>query len=93
MIRSVRLASAKVQGEDTTVILVADRGENPTMPSKTTIAIFRLVKVDLWYVFTPIQQLTLPQVYCNADAALSAATGLPLRDSYKGPRTSNGCSQ
>jgi hypothetical protein len=93
MVRSVRLASANVHGEDTTVILVADRGDNPTMPSKTKVEIFRLLKVDLWYVFTTIQRLTLPVPYCNADLALSAATGLPLRESYKGPRTANGCSQ
>jgi hypothetical protein len=85
MIRSVRFAFGKVDGLNSSLMLLANRDD-----TDTTYEVYRLQHVDEWDVFTRIEQKQLPERYCNADLALSVASGLPLRESYKGVRDSAG---
>jgi hypothetical protein len=89
MPRSVRFARGLVNGTDATLLLSAARarGEGAT---SVTYRVFRLVQEDNRYRFIPVLTETLAP-FCNADMALSVASGLPLRRSYRGARTANGC--
>jgi hypothetical protein len=90
MRRSVRFARGEIGGEDTVVLLIAQRdpGHGAT---RTTYQVYRLTRDPAGSRFVLLTQTKLPSLYCNADAALSAASGLALRESYRGSRTMDGC--
>ncbi len=91
MLRSVRFARGNVNGEDATLLLAASRLEDAeAAPSDTTYEVYRLARKDGREGFERIVRHALPDRYCNADMALSIASGLPLRSSYRGPRTADG---
>ena len=91
MLRSVRFARGTVNGEDATLLLAASRLEGEeAAPSDTTYEVYRLVWKDGRDGFERIVRHALPDRYCNADMALSIASGLPLRSSYRGPRAADG---
>lgn len=88
---SVRFARGRVDGADAALLLTASRqpGNGPT---PTLYRVFKLHRQDASYRFVPVLSRQLAGS-CNADMALSVAAGLPLRRSYRGPLTANGCSQ
>jgi hypothetical protein len=90
MRRSVRFARGLTDGEDAVVLLVAQRdpGRGPT---RTTYQVYRLRRDPQGFRFALLFEAELPSHYCNADAALSVASGLMLRGSYRGPHTVDGC--
>lgn len=91
MLRSVRFARGKVNGENATLLLAASRVErDDSAASDTTYEVWRLVRKDGRDGFERIVRQALPDRYCNADMALSIESGLPLRNSYRGPRTGDG---
>jgi hypothetical protein len=87
MRRSVRFARGQVDGADALLLLIATRGPD----GATDYRGFRLVADRAGYRFTPLLEQRLASHYCNADVALSAASGLPLRASYRGLHTATGC--
>lgn len=90
-LRSLRFAWAKVDGQDATLLLVATRQEREyAAASATTYEVYRLIQVDGRDGFAPVERRNLPGAYCNADMALTVASGLPLRTSYRGPRDAEG---
>lgn len=98
MLRSVRFARGKVDGQDAALLLIASRPDGSgAAPSAVLYDVFRLVEDDDRYVFKRIRHRLLPVRSCNADMALSVVSGLPLRSSYRGPRdgyggfTAGGC--
>ncbi len=90
MLRSVRFARGQVDGADVLLLLIASRqpGEGPT---PTVYRVFGLRAEGGGFQFVPLLATRLPMGFCNADMALSVASGLPLRASYRGLRTTNGC--
>ncbi len=90
MRRSVRFARGLLGGEDAIVLLIAQRdpGRGAT---RTTYRMYRLMHDPEGFRFVLLTEAQLPSRYCNADAALSAASGLMLRESYRGARTMDGC--
>jgi hypothetical protein len=86
---SVRFARGQVNGAVATLLLRATRtpGEGAT---QAVYQVFRLIQEDNHYRFAPVLTERLAP-FCNADMALSTASGLPLRRSYRGPMTANGC--
>ncbi len=90
MRRSVRFARGQVDGANTTLLLIADRqpGGGPT---PTRYRVYQLVRQGGRDWFAPLENEPMLASFCNADMALSIASGLPLRASYRGPRTANGC--
>jgi hypothetical protein len=91
MRRSVRFARGQLGGEDAVVLLIAQRdpGRGAT---RTTYRMYRLMHDPEGFRFVLLTEAQLPSRYCNADAALSVASGLMLRESYRGARTMDGCS-
>ncbi len=94
---SIRFARGDVDGRNALLLLRAAR-EPPAakvVPTPTVFEIYRLVPSepgsDSRVAFELIERRTLARRFCNADMALSEASGLPLRQSYRGPRTANGC--
>ncbi len=92
MLRSVRFARGRVNGEEATLLLVGSR-QAGSGPTDTAYQVFRLVQRATGYQFELLSEQRLPNGFCNADMALSVASGLPLRNSYRGPRTPDGCRQ
>lgn len=91
MLRSIRFARGKVDGENATLLLIASRVEGEeSAASDTTYEVYHLVQKDGWDGFERIVRHVLPDRYCNADMALTIASSLPLRSSYRGPRTVDG---
>ena len=90
MFRSLRFARGKVNGQNATLLLIADRVDEESAPSATTYEVYHLVQEDGRDGFARIVRQVLPDPYCNADMALTVASGLPLRSSYRGPRTVDG---
>lgn len=91
MFRSLRFARGKVNGENAALLLVASRVESEEpVPSVTTYEVHRLAQKNGQDGFERIVRRVLPERYCNADMALTVASGLPLRGSYRGPRTADG---
>jgi len=91
VIRSVRFARGRVDGETATLLLIATRAAiDQTGPSNTLYEVYRLMQIGGKDQFRQISQQLLPDRYCNADVALTVASGLPLRSSYRGPRGSDG---
>ena len=91
MLRSLRFARGKVNGENAALLLVASRVESEgNAPSDTTYEVYHLAQKDGQDGFERILRQLLPDRYCNADMALTVASGLPLRSSYRGPRTVEG---
>ena len=90
MRRSVRFAKGRVNGQDSLLLLTATR-EPGAGSTPTVYRVYRLSRDQTGYRFDPVAQELLPDRYCNADVALSAASGLPLRASYRGLRTPSGC--
>ena len=100
---SVRFAHGDVDGQPAVLLLTATRALPATksVPTATVFAIYRLVPgepgVGPPAGFELLERRTLAGRFCNADRALSEATALPLRRSYRGPRdaegrfTANGC--
>jgi hypothetical protein len=90
MRRSIRFAHGRIGDEDMVVLLIAQRdpGHGAT---RTTYQVYRLKRDAVEGRFVLLTQTELPRRYCNADAALTAASGLMLRESYRGPRTTDGC--
>lgn len=91
MLRSIRFARGKVDGENATLLLTATRADNGNArASSTTYEVYRLMQIGGRDGFKRIASRLLPDWYCNADMALSVASGLPLRSSYRGPRDVDG---
>lgn len=90
MRRSVRFAQERTDGANTILLLVAQR-ESGDGATETTYQVFHLVRDAEGYRFTLLDEQRLPRGFCNADAALSVASGLALRKSYRGSHTLNGC--
>ncbi len=90
MRRSVRFARGQVDGANAILLLIADR-EPGGGPTPTWYHVYRLVQQGSHHWFAPLATERLPTGFCNADMALSIASGLPLRASYRGPHTANGC--
>jgi hypothetical protein len=100
---SVRFARGDVDGQPAILLLTANRAlpAAKVVPTATVFAVYRLVPGEPGLGSPPEFQLlerrALEDRFCNADRALSAASGLPLRQSYRGPRdaegrfTANGC--
>ncbi len=104
VLSSVRFARGMVDGAEASLLLRAARRPSGAGPSVPTAAVFemyqlvpRSVGAETRDEFVPILRRELRFRFCNADLALSVASGLPLRSSYRGPRgadgqfTSNGC--
>ena len=89
MQRSVRFALGRVDGKPATLLLLATRGAGEGATT-TTYQVFRLEQMAGGLGFALVTQRTLPRPFCNADMALSVASGLPLRISYRGPLTQDG---
>jgi len=89
MLRAVRFARGKVDGQDAGLLLIATRNEGDG-PTSVVYDVYRLMKVAGLDVFQQISSRRLPGRYCNADMALTVASGLPLRTSYRGPRSRSG---
>lgn len=89
---SIRLARGRVDGADVTLLLSATRAPGPG-PTPTLYRVFALRQHDATYRFVPVVSEQLTGGFCNADMALSVAAGLPLRRSYRGASTANGCPQ
>jgi hypothetical protein len=87
MRRSVRFARGQVGGADALLLLTATREPD----GQTDYRVYRLVPDQGGYLFAPLLGQRLVLHYCNADVALSAASGLPLRASYRGLHTATGC--
>jgi hypothetical protein len=97
-LRSVRFARGKIDGQNATLLLVTTRlNKGEATPSEATYEVYRLVQIEDRDVFERVSRRMLPGSYCNADMALSIASGLSLRSSYRGPRdadnnfTADGC--
>lgn len=100
---SVRFARGDVDGQPAILLLTANRAlpAAKVVPTATVFAVYRLVPGEPGLGSPPEFQLlerrALEDRFCNADRALTAASGLPLRRSYRGPRdadgrfTANGC--
>ncbi len=103
MLTSVRFARGDVDGQKAILLLRAARlsPAAKVVPTPTVFEIYRLVSSEAGSsphsAFKRIERRTLARRFCNADMALSEASGLPLRLSYRGPRnaegqfTGNGC--
>jgi hypothetical protein len=90
MARSVRFASGRVDGEPATLLLLATRGPGRAATA-TTYQVYRLDPMADGFGFALVSERALPRPFCNADMALSVASGLPLRVSYRGALTPDGC--
>lgn len=90
MRRSIRFARGEIDGEDAVLLLMAERDPG-RKATPTMFRVYRLVGDGTQYRFLLISERALPFATCNADAALSRASGLPLRPSYRGAATANGC--
>lgn len=96
-VRTFRFARGRVDGEPATLLLVAARDQEGAIPdpSRVTFDVYRLEHApDVGTTpdhFTPFLRDRPPGLYCNADMALSRRFGLPLRASYAGPKTADGC--
>ena len=87
MRRSVRFARGQVNGADALLLLTATREPD----GQTVYRVHLLVLNETGYQFAPLLEQKLASHYCNADIALSAASGLPLRASYRGLNSATGC--
>jgi hypothetical protein len=103
VLAAVRFARGDVDGQQAILLLRATRlsPAAKVVPTPTVFEIDRLVPGDSGSgsqpAFERVERRTLARRFCNADMALSVASGLPLRLSYRGPRdadgqfTANGC--
>jgi hypothetical protein len=98
MLKSVRFARGKIDGRDATLMLVATRGQAAeNQPSDVVYRVYRLTSKGDRDIFEQVSSQRLTTKFCNADMALSVASGLPVRSSYRGARgpdgefTSDGC--
>ena len=100
-VRTFRFARGKVNGASATLLLTATRAQGASIPapSLVTFKAFQLVHEGAITVgvtpdyFSPIATSISTTMYCNADKALSDHFDLPLRTSYGGPNTPDGCPQ
>ena len=97
-ITAIRFARAQLDGHPTTLLLEAIRTypETPYDPAPTAYDVYALTPNTegpgrTTAYFRRIQHQDLPAKYCHAEAALSQASGLPLRPSYGGKDTPTGC--
>jgi hypothetical protein len=96
-ITTVRFGRGPYRGRTTTFALVADREivDGVPLPARTTIKTYALLRnvdpLGTPYQFVLINELQAKRRYCNADMALKTEIGFPLRRSYKGPETLDGC--
>ncbi|MET3761695.1 hypothetical protein ABIB28_002244 [Sphingomonas sp. UYEF23] len=96
-ITSARFARARYKGRLTTFAFVADRQivESVPAPASTIIKSYVLVRnlngVGTPYQFVQIRRSQPITLYCSADMALKSEIGFPLRPSYSGPKTPDGC--
>ena len=91
MRRSIRFAQQRQNNHaNYLLLLVAEREPGPGATT-TSYSVYYLTRGDDSYKFLPLIQRQLPTKYCNADAALTVASGLPSRESYRGPPTADGC--
>lgn len=101
VVSTFRFARGDVDGQAATLLLTATRrlGASIPAPSTVTFKTYELVREGAITVgvthdyFTPIATSTSSNIYCNADKALSDHFDLPLRASYAGPNTPEGCPQ
>jgi hypothetical protein len=103
VLTSVRFATGNVDGQKAILLLVAARvaPAAKVVPTPTVFEVYRLLTdasgPNSRGLFELIERRMLPRRFCNADMALSEASGLALRPSYRGPRdsrgqfTANGC--
>jgi hypothetical protein len=97
MVSSFRFARGRLDGRRATLLLVASRDPGASIPdpSRVTYAIYALVhEPDVGTTpdhFKLVAKDRSDRPYCNADMALSRRFNLPLRASYAGARTANGC--
>lgn len=91
MLRSVRFARGNLDGQPATLLLIVTRDEGQDRSATdATYDIYRLAQNNGRDIFQRIVHRRLPDRTCNADMALSIASGLPLRSSYRGPRNASG---
>ena len=91
MLRSIRFARGRVDGQGAVLLLVVSRDEsNDATPTEATYEVYQLIRSDGRDAFERIKRQKLPERYCNADMGLTIASGLPLRSSYRGPRNADG---
>ena len=97
VVRSFRFARGRLDGHRATLLLVASRDPGASIPdpSRVTYAIYALVhEPDVGTTpdhFKLVAKDRSDEPYCNADMALSRRFNLPLRPSYAGAKTANGC--
>lgn len=96
-ITSVRFARSRYKGRLTTFAFIADREikESVPAPARTIIKIYALVRnndvLGTPYHFVLVNHSQPKRRYCSADMALKSEIGFPLRPSYAGPSTPDGC--
>ena len=97
MVRAFRFARGRVDGKPATLLFVATRDLEGTIPEASRV-MFEVYRLDHQMEvgttpdhFVAIQQDRSSERYCNADMALFRHFGLALRTSYAGSHTSDGC--
>jgi hypothetical protein len=97
MVKAFRFARGKVNGKPATLLLTATRDQELSIPepSRVTFDVYRLEhEPDVGTTpdhFSLIVRDRSEGNFCNADMALSRRFNLPLRLSYQGARTPDGC--
>ena len=98
VLRAVRFARAFVDAKTATLMLLSSR-LNPsplTSPARVNIEFHRLVPnpegdPTTFDYFTPIGGFVTEMRYCNAEMAIQTELGIPVRSSYQGADTEDGC--
>jgi len=89
--KSVRFAKGRMDGRDATLMLMAAREQDAgAQPSSVVYTVYRLASKGDRDAFEQVSSQRLAARFCNADMALSVASGLPVRGSYRGPRGLDG---
>ena len=97
MVRAVRFARGRVDGQPATLLLTATRAITGTYydPAPVDFVAYRLRRAEGGPGTTPdyfasIAKFRSPTPYCNAEIALATAFNLPLRAGYEGAKGRDG---
>ena len=98
VIRAVRFVRGTVADRSAVLLLEVNRAweETPYNPAPTTYDVYVLQGNEggvgrTQSYFRRILHRPMQGQYCHAEKALSAASGLPVRDGYEGKDTPDGC--